>query len=159
MKRWLIVALSVLFFSSAYATIESYKFDSVEQEQRFFDLTNELRCPKCQNQSIADSNAPIAKDLRREVHRLVSDGADNQTVIDFMLDRYGEFVLYKPKLEAKTLILWLGPFLLLLLGVFILVSMVRKHRPTAVTGLSDGSDDLSDEQRAKLNKALDGERE
>ncbi|MBO9494440.1 cytochrome c-type biogenesis protein CcmH [Thalassotalea sp. G20_0] len=116
---------------TAYGVIDSYEFSTPEQEQRFFELTNELRCPKCQNQSIGDSNAPIAQDLRREVHRLLNEGADNQTVIDFMLARYGDFVLYKPRIAGVNLVLWLGPLLLLLAGLIVLIVVVRKHKATA----------------------------
>ncbi|OED41418.1 hypothetical protein ACH42_14205 [Endozoicomonas sp. (ex Bugula neritina AB1)] len=152
---------AVLFFSSAYATpIDSYEFVDKLQEQRFYELTNELRCPKCQNQSIADSNAPIAEDLRREVHKMVVDGADNQTVIDFMLARYGDFVLYTPRFEGKTLILWLGPLVLLLIGLLVLITVVRGHRSQAVTtdvSASDSaSEELTQEQRKKLDNVLGG---
>ena len=77
-RQCLVALLTVLVLSPAFAVIDTYQFDSPEQEQRFFTLTNELRCPKCQNQSIGDSNAPIANDLRREVHRMLLEGAENQ---------------------------------------------------------------------------------
>ncbi|WP_286198241.1 cytochrome c-type biogenesis protein [Salinisphaera sp. G21_0] len=130
-SRLIIVLSTVLFMGTAYGVIDSYEFSTPEQEQRFFELTNELRCPKCQNQSIGDSNAPIAQDLRREVHRLLNEGADNQTVIDFMLARYGDFVLYKPRIAGVNLVLWLGPLLLLLAGLTVLIVVVRKHKATA----------------------------
>lgn len=150
----LVRLVPALFFSllmtNALAAIDSYEFDSPEQEQRFYELTNELRCPKCQNQSIADSNAPIAHDLRREVHRLLVEGVENEGVIDFMLSRYGEFVLYTPRFEAKTLVLWLGPLFLLLIGLVVLVVVVRNHR--AVSGMEH--DNVTEEQRQALEQAL-----
>ncbi|MFK0571059.1 cytochrome c-type biogenesis protein [Endozoicomonas sp.] len=155
-SQFLFVISALLFFSPAYGVIDSYEFTTAEQEQRFFELTNELRCPKCQNQTIADSNAPIAQDLRREVHRMVNDGADNQTVIDFMLSRYGDFVLYKPQMSGLNLVLWLGPVFLLLVGFMVLLMVVRKHRVAGKTVVDDAEEGLSAEQQQRLNKVLDG---
>ena len=130
----LLLAPIVLLGSASvtYGLVDTYTFNSREQEQRFFQLTSELRCPKCQNQSIADSNAPIAQDLRREVHRLLTEEqASDQQVIDFMLVRYGDFVLYKPRLTGMNWVLWLGPLLLLLAGLLVMVRVVRVHRPAS----------------------------
>ncbi|MGB1271744.1 MAG: cytochrome c-type biogenesis protein [Endozoicomonas sp.] len=152
----LVRLVPALFFSllmtNALAAIDSYEFDSPEQERRFYELTNELRCPKCQNQSIADSNAPIAHDLRREVHRLLVEEVEDEGVIDFMLSRYGEFVLYTPRFEAKTLVLWLGPLFLLLIGLVVLVVVVRNHK--MASGVEH--DNVTEEQRQALEQALVG---
>ncbi|WP_330926971.1 cytochrome c-type biogenesis protein [Candidatus Sororendozoicomonas aggregata] len=126
--RSLVAVLFALLSTSAFAVIGSYTFDTPEQEARFFKLITELRCPKCQNQSIADSNAPIAQDLRQTVHRMVLAGDDDQQVIDFMLARYGDFILYKPRLDKKTVILWFGPVVLLLLGLLVLIMIIKHHR-------------------------------
>jgi cytochrome c-type biogenesis protein CcmH len=112
---WLVLALA--FAGTAHAAIDTYAFDSDAQRARFAGLTRELRCPKCQNQDLGDSNAPIAADLRREIHRLMREGNSDQEVIDYLVARYGEFVRYKPAFEARTWLLWLGPGLLLLGGV------------------------------------------
>jgi cytochrome c-type biogenesis protein CcmH len=98
----------------AHAAIDTYEFAKEGDRERFRELTKELRCPKCQNQDIADSNAPIAADLRKEIFRMLGEGKDNQQIIDFMVDRYGDFVRYKPALNAKTALLWFGPAGLLL---------------------------------------------
>ncbi len=127
----LVALLFALLTTSAFAVIDSYTFDTQDQETRFFKLTNGLRCPKCQNQSIADSNAPIARDLRREVHRMLLAGYNDQQVIDFMLARYGDFVLYKPRLDKKTVVLWFGPAVLLFLGLLVLGMIIRGHRQIA----------------------------
>ncbi len=153
-SKWLLAFSLSFFMVGAYAVIDSYEFANKEQEQRFFELTNELRCPKCQNQSIGDSNAPIAHDLRREVHKMVVEGADNQTVIDFMLSRYGDFVLYTPRFEGKNLILWLGPVVLLLIGIMVFLGVLRSHRAASQNNPEQASDELTPEQREKLNKAL-----
>ncbi|WP_257295385.1 cytochrome c-type biogenesis protein [Endozoicomonas sp. YOMI1] len=156
-SRLIIVLWTLLFMGTAYGVIDSYKFSTPEQEQRFFELTNELRCPKCQNQSIADSNAPIAQDLRREVHRLLNEGADNQAVIDFMLARYGDFVLYKPRISGVNLVLWLGPLLMLLAGLAVLVVVVRKHKATVSESAHVAPDGHNAEEELldkKLNRFL-----
>lgn len=100
------------------------------EEQRFRQLTHELRCVMCQNQSLADSNAEIARDLRNEVLVLMREGKTDAEIRDFMVARYGEFVLYKPRLSGGTLLLWLGPLLLVLAGgalVFVLVKRSGKR--------------------------------
>ena len=136
----------------ASAAIDVYTFDSDAQEQTFRELTKELRCPKCQNQDIADSNAPIATDLRREIYRMLGEGKDNQQILDFMVARYGDFVLYKPALTSKTAVLWFGPFALLLGGLVLIGVIVgrRRRAPQAA-----GSDTLSVEERQRLDTLLD----
>ncbi len=165
MKHWVtqgaVILLMVLGVSVTQANpINSYQFDTALQEQRFYDLAHVLRCPKCQNQSIADSNAPIAQDLRRELHKMVLSGSNDEDIVQFMLDRYGEFVLYKPRFEGKTLVLWLGPLVLLLMGIMVLVGVVRRHRarPQEVSGqaVSEASQEetLTPAQRETLNRIL-----
>lgn len=96
------------------------------EEARFRDLTHELRCVMCQNQSLADSNAEIARDLRNEVLVLMRQGKTDAEIRDFMVARYGEFVLYKPRMQGATLLLWLGPLVLVLLGGLIVWRLVRR---------------------------------
>ena len=145
------VFLLFIALSAHAAVVDNYNFSSAEEQARFLRLSTELRCPKCQNQSIADSNSPIAEDLRREVHRMVNSGSGDAEIIDFMLERYGDFVLYKPRLKPETFLLWFGPVILLLLGLLVMVRLVRKHQPTA----EDLT--LNDEELAELEKVL-GER-
>ena len=157
LKRCLLALFLFLSLSSVHAAIDPFDFETIEEQQRFKSLTNELRCPKCQNQSIGDSNAPIAQDLRQEVYRLMTvEQADDQQVIDFMLERYGEFVLYTPKLEAKTVLLWFGPIILLLIGGLVLIRILRKHRRLNTVQSSHVSDGLSAEQQEKLKQIMDG---
>ena len=111
------------------------QFHDAREEARFHALVNELRCVMCQNQSLADSNAQIAFDLRREVLTLMREGRSDAEIKDFLVARYGEFVLYRPRLETTTWLLWLGPALLLLGGGFIVSRIVRKR--TSRTPIDD----------------------
>ena len=152
MKRWLAAAILGLSIAGvAHAAIDTYQFANDTDRERFRELTKELRCPKCQNQDIADSNAPIAADLRKEIFRMLGEGKDNQQIIDFMVDRYGDFVRYKPALTGKTALLWFGPAGLLLAGMVVMVVIVRRRRAAP----TDGSDALSPDERQRLDQLLD----
>ena len=107
------------------------QFRDAAEETRFHALASELRCVMCQNQSLADSNALIALQLRREVLDLMREGRSDSEIKDFLVQRYGEFVLYQPKVAASTWLLWLGPALLLLVGAGVVVAIVRKCKPQA----------------------------
>jgi cytochrome c-type biogenesis protein CcmH len=136
---------SALLLSSTLAWAQPAKpeappqFTDHAEELRFHALTAELRCVMCQNQSLADSNAQIAYDLRREVLALMREGRSDAEIKEFLVARYGEFVLYRPRVERTTWLLWLGPGLLLLGGGFVLARIVRK-RATARGPVADDSD-------------------
>jgi len=108
------------------ADIKSYEFAEPEMAQRFVDLTTVLRCPKCQNQNLADSDSIIAKDLRGQVQALINAGQTNQQITDFMVQRYGEFILYDPPFNKATLVLWLAPIAMVLIGLWALWFFGRK---------------------------------
>ena len=110
------------------ASIDVYEFDSEQKRADFVSLTKELRCPKCQNQDIADSNAPIAADMRKEVHRLLGEGKNKETIVEYMIDRFVEFVTYKPKKTTETFMLWYGPWILVLIGVGVIFSIIRMNK-------------------------------
>jgi cytochrome c-type biogenesis protein CcmH len=153
MKRWLAAMVFGLTLTGmAHAAIDTYEFASDAERERFRELTKELRCPKCQNQDIADSNAPIATDLRREIFRMLGEGKDNQQILDFMVARYGDFVLYKPALTSKTAVLWFGPLALLVGGLVVIGVIVGRRRRTVQT---ESSDTLSVEERKRLDTLLD----
>ena len=109
----------------AQSTFEPRRFDSPAQEQSYRTLIDELRCLVCQNQNLADSNADLASDLRDEIHRMLRDGRSEAEIVDFMVDRYGEFVLYRPPMRPATIALWIGPFVLAILALVVLVRRVR----------------------------------
>jgi cytochrome c-type biogenesis protein CcmH len=121
--------------------------DNAEQEARYHKLTNELRCVVCQNQSVADSNAELAQDVRNLVRTKISEGQTNEQINAFLVERYGDFVLYNPPLTEKTYVLWLGPFVLMLFAFIILMYFIR--RQTKVKSVT-----LTDAERDKLNQAL-----
>jgi cytochrome c-type biogenesis protein CcmH len=113
---------------SPAAAIDTGKaFEDPELQARYDKLISEVRCLKCQNQSIKDSNVFLAADLRREIRRLIEEGKTDPEIVDFLVTRYGEFALYRPRTSGKTLILWLAPFLLVLFGGFAMYRVVR-HR-------------------------------
>jgi cytochrome c-type biogenesis protein CcmH len=115
----LLTAVSVLAFDTEVA------FDDPVLNDRYRALIREVRCPKCQNESIADSHAPVAADLRREIREQLAAGATDQQVIDFLLARYGDFVLYRPRVNPTTWALWAGPFVLLGLGAVVFLRILR----------------------------------
>ena len=124
----LLLLAGLVCAGQARAAIDVYTFESDAQEQTFRELTKELRCPKCQNQNIADSDAPIAMDLRREIYRMLDDGRSDKEIVDFLVMRYGDFVMYKPPLDSRTWLLWYGPFGLLGLGAIVLCVLVLRRR-------------------------------
>ncbi|MCZ6668154.1 MAG: cytochrome c-type biogenesis protein CcmH [Gammaproteobacteria bacterium] len=128
--RGLLLCL-IFIATSALAAIEAYEFDSPEMEANFIKLTKELRCLVCQNQSLADSNAGLAKDLRRQTYEMLTQGKTPDQVVQYMVDRYGDFVLYRPRLKTSTLLLWLGPFVLLLLVLGLVIRHMRGRQKLA----------------------------
>lgn len=119
---------AVMLLSLSAVAQEQMLFSSELNKTRYQSLVEELRCPKCQNQSVADSNSGIAVDLRELVHQLIEQGKTDQEIIDYMVARYGNFVLYRPQHSSVTFLLWYGPFILLGLGIFTFVSVVVANR-------------------------------
>ena len=122
-NRTLVCILCLLSFTAeSESSKEVYSFVIDENQERFYNLLDTYRCPKCQSSNLSGSNAPIAKDLKREIHRLIEEGKTDKQIEAFLRSRYGDFILYKPALRKNTLILWLGPFILLSLIIFLVVS-------------------------------------
>ncbi len=127
MRRYIAVMLLALAASAAFAIDEEKRFDDPAMQARYEKLIAEVRCLQCQNQSIKDSNVTLAADLRREIARMIDEGQTDEEIAEFLVTRYGEFALYRPRTTGKTLVLWLAPFLLVLFGGLALVRIVR-HR-------------------------------
>jgi cytochrome c-type biogenesis protein CcmH len=128
------------------ASIEVYEFEKEETEQRFHGLIAELRCPKCQNQNLAGSNAEIAKDLKARIYQLINQGKSDAEIVDYLIERYGDFVTYRPPVKPSTLLLWFGPF-----ALFFLVGLFLLWRTSQVDKLPS---DLPDLDRKKLQQVL-----
>jgi len=118
----------LLFTPPLQAAIESYEFESTQMEADYYRLIRELRCLVCQNQNLAGSNADLAKDLRRQTYELLTRGNTPDQVVQYMIDRYGDFVLYRPRLKRDTLLLWFGPFVMLVLVLWLVIRAVRKKQ-------------------------------
>ncbi|MES2605012.1 MAG: cytochrome c-type biogenesis protein [Pseudomonadota bacterium] len=145
-----VLLLSVMWLTpAAAAAIEELNFDNDEQKARYSELIAELRCPKCLNSNLAGSDAPIAADLRAKIREQILAGNSDREIEDYLVERYGEFVLYKPRLHAGTFALWFGPPLLLLAGLFILRRMLAASRQTAVAPV-----DLNAQEQQQLNALL-----
>lgn len=146
----ILVALMVFAVTAQAQTQapEFYDFDTQTEEQRFRSLNEELRCPKCQNQNIADSNAPISKDMRDQVYIMMQAGATDNEIVAALVDRFGEFVKYKPPLDRRTIVLWGFPVIAVVIGLLIVAGVVwrsRKQNPEPA---------LSPEQQARVKRML-----
>ena len=131
----------------AHATLEEFDFTGPVDEQRFRELIGQLRCLVCQNESLAASQAELAQDLREEVYKMMAQGQDDAQIVDFLVARYGDFVLYNPPVKPTTYPLWIGPFLLLAVaGLVLFRSVSRRARQP--------EDTLSPEQRRRVEAAL-----
>ncbi|SDH70725.1 cytochrome c-type biogenesis protein CcmH [Vibrio xiamenensis] len=119
---------ALLLSVAAHAAIEVYDFETPEQETQFQELSNTLRCPKCQNNSIADSNAALAQDLRHKVYEMTKQGKSKQDIVDYMTARYGDFITYNPPFTLSTAILWLGPLFVVVFGFGFIVIRSRKSK-------------------------------
>ena len=141
--KTLIFAMLLLFSAGLSAQIvvnqEPLVFDSPEQQERFNSLTSKLRCLVCQNQNLADSDAPLAHDLRDEVFKMMQAGQSDEEIKSFLVERYGDFVLYLPPVKGNTLVLWLAPALLLFGGAVVIGINVKKRKALFADQLADQS--------------------
>ena len=144
MVRILLVILLGTSFN-CFAAIDAYPFPDEQLQQRYDGLIAELRCPQCLNTNLAGSDAMIAQDLRREVHRMLLDGHTDDEILAFMFERYGDFILYRPRLGAGTLVLWLGPWLLLMFAGFVWFRLARA-KPEVL--------EINTEEQARLDELL-----
>ena len=146
----LLVLLALLGIpSSADAQVDTFQFDTEEQQQRFRNLSDILRCPMCQNTNLTGSTGGVAEDLRREIHRMIMEGLSDADIEQFMFDRYGDFIFYRPRLTPETLLLWFGPLIFLLIGGFVAYGIVRQATPMSAAGVP-----LDKSQQERLEKLL-----
>ena len=132
-----------------------FQFKTPDQEQRYKDLSEELRCLVCQNQSLADSHAELAQDLRNEVYRMIVEGHSDQQIVDFLVTRYGDYVLFRPPLKTGTVLLWAGPFLMLLGALLIVYRYTQRNRRQTTVELNSADLQKLD---ALLQRPADRER-
>ena len=150
MKRSVIYSFLLVFILSSLpiqARVAAYEFDTPEQEEAYKEMVSELRCLVCQNQNIADSNAELAQDLKRKTYEMVMQGKDKNEIADFMVQRYGDFVLYRPPVSNTTLLLWSGPFIIFVIGIIVLIRVIKSKQ-------RDQSNQLTAEEKAKAEDML-----
>ena len=150
MRYCSIFILIFIASAAALAAIDPYEFENETQRERYQHFIEDLRCPKCQNQNLAGSDAPIATDLRHELQRLLKEGKTDSEITEYMVSRYGEFILYEPPFDKKTAILWLAPIIFFLIGLGILINIARRRTATK------NSSELTIEEQTKLQKLLNG---
>lgn len=127
--------------------VDTWQFKNAENQERAVNLAKQLRCPQCQNQNLVESTSPIARDLRLEVYRMVDEGKSNDEIVTFMTSRFGDFVLYKPRLNAQTALLWFSPFILLLIAMLAIWRYLRRPRSPAAQ--------LNEQQKSQLAELLE----
>ena len=152
--RNILIILSLFFVlnPASYAAVEIKKFESPQQEQRYKNIIEELRCLVCQNQNLAGSDAGLAQDLRKQVYKMLREGQSDKEILDFMVTRYGDFVLYRPPFKASTFFLWVGPFIIFAIGLFVLLRFIRQRKNVVATTLTDND-------KEKLKQLLDEDKE
>ena len=148
LRKFICAFLLLLFV--VFSAIQEYAFESEQEEDRFKKLTYEMRCPKCLNSNLAGSDAPIAADLRQEIYKQITEGRSNDEIIDFMSSRYGDFILYRPRLTLATFFLWFGPAILLVAGLFIVRRMLL-----ASALVQQNETALSTDEQETLRKLLE----
>jgi cytochrome c-type biogenesis protein CcmH len=137
MRKLLVLMLSALVFNIAHAADSALGTDDPALEKRVMELSENLRCLVCQNQTIADSPAELAKDLKKQIREKMQQGMSDRDIIDYMVARYGDFVLYRPPLKGTTMLLWFGPLLFFAAGLAALFYRVSRRRKDAAAKLSD----------------------
>ncbi|AOS97619.1 Cytochrome c-type biogenesis protein CcmH precursor [Microbulbifer aggregans] len=139
---------------SAGAAVDAEPLSSPELEARYKVLIEEMRCPKCQNQNLAGSDSPVANDLRREIRRLLEEGFSDAEITEYMVARYGDFVLYRPPLQRNTVALWLAPGVFAALGLLALVVIVVRSRSGRGAAQEEANPGLTDDERRRLQQLL-----
>jgi len=150
MIRYFTAALLLLLLSGGAHAVQDVELRDSADEPRFNELSNVLRCMVCQNQSIADSNAELARDFRNQVKEKINQGQSNEQIIDYMVQRYGDYILYRPPFNAATALLWTGPFILVLVGLIIIMRILRRPGRT-----EDEDAESIEAKQARLKEMLE----
>jgi cytochrome c-type biogenesis protein CcmH len=145
------LALLAVPGAAVHAQVDVFEFDNEEQERRFRQLSNDFRCPMCQNANLSSSPGGVAADLRREIYRMITEGMTDRQIEEFMLSRYGDFILYRPRLTLQTILLWFGPLLFLIAGLWIAFGIMRR---SGGGQQSEAAVSLSAEEQARLARLL-----
>ena len=153
MKRLFIIFL--LMMSGGCYAVDYRQLSDPKQQETYETLTKELRCLVCQNQTIADSNAELAADLRRQVYEMLQQGKSREEIIQFMTDRYGDFVLYKPSFKGKTSVLWIAPVVFLLMGLITVIFFIRRKKAAANLHCQAGALEKDVEKQKKIRSLLE----
>lgn len=148
--RALLIAIGIYLFSTSLAAspVDTYTFKNEVDKTRYQALVKELRCPKCQNQNLADSNSEIAVDLREQVYAMINQNKSDGEIVNFMVERYGEFVLYRPAVSPLTYVLWYGPAIFLVIGAIVLFVVLRRKPKEKTQQI------LSNDEQDKLQQIL-----
>ncbi len=153
MKRLLFIFL-LMVSGSSYA-LDYRQLSDPKQQESYETLTSELRCLVCQNQTIGDSNAELAADLRRQVYEMLEQGKSKEEIVQFMTDRYGDFVLYKPPFKGKTSVLWIAPVVFLLMGLIAVFVFIRRKKAAAILHSDPGTLQRDVEKQKKIRSLLE----
>ncbi len=153
MKIFLLMILCALSFSSSFAKDATPLADDPVTEQRLISISEEMRCLVCQNESLAGSRSDLANDLRREIRTLIKEGKSDDQIRNFMVERYGDFVLYRPPVKPITWLLWIGPFIILLIGIAVLFTYLRRRNSAVTTSA------LSDDDNKRIDALLNAKDE
>ncbi|MEI6334486.1 MAG: cytochrome c-type biogenesis protein [Methylococcaceae bacterium] len=153
MKRLLFIFLLILSGSSN--ALDYRQLSDPKQQESYETLTSELRCLVCQNQTIGDSNAELAADLRRQVYEMLEQGKSKEEIVQFMTDRYGDFVLYKPPFKGKTSVLWIAPVVFLLMGLIAVFVFIRRKKAAAILHPDAGTLQKDVEKQKKIRSLLE----
>lgn len=132
----------------AMAAIDTFEFADEVQQERYQQFIDEMRCPKCDNQSLSGSNSAIALDLRKQLYEMVKSDKTDDEIVSYMVDRYGDFILYKPRMTSSTIFLWAAPFLFLLIGLVIMFLLLKSRKKIST------NQNLSANERAELDQLL-----
>jgi cytochrome c-type biogenesis protein CcmH len=150
-KTFLLLMTLLCASVNVFAAIEAHEFNNELERQRYQSFIEEMRCPKCQNQNLAGSDSPISADLRRELYEMIKAGKSDKEIVDFMVARYGDFILYRPRVTPVTYALWGAPIALLVIGSIVLIMILRRRRSMSLVQTSQA---LNADEQARLAALL-----